>query len=157
MKRVYLLRHAKSSWQSPGLTDFERPLSPRGLQAASEIGTFINEYGAPDYCICSSAKRTIETLEKVLEQIPQGVEFDLSTDLYLAASDMYLKKIRQLDGRYKTVLIIGHNYGIEDAVNELGCANTEMKTASLAVIDFPVDEWSSVKMGELILMHRPSK
>lgn len=86
-RRLFLLRHAKSSWNDSGLDDFDRPLNKRGREAAPAMGKVMAEEGwEPDYVFCSSAKRTQQTLDRVLAKLDGDPEIIVADDLYLASA-----------------------------------------------------------------------
>ena len=83
---IYLLRHAKSSWDEPELLDHERPLAKRGRKALALLREHFHEVGvAPDLVLCSSAVRAVQTLEGVREGLPAGARVEIESDLYAAA------------------------------------------------------------------------
>src|SRR6187200_3248617 len=83
--RLYLLRHAKSSWDDPGLPDHDRPLAPRGRKAAKRMGAHLRERGIePQLVLCSSARRTRETVERLA--LPSGSQVEVEDGLYAAGS-----------------------------------------------------------------------
>lgn len=158
MKTVLLLRHAKSSWDHPQLTDHQRPLAPRGIKAAPRIGRFIAESDLiPDRVICSSARRAMETWELVEEVIrgPQTVE--VRTDLYHASTGAVVDMIQNLPDEEHRVLLVGHNPTFEDLALHLSgdgdpdareAVRRKYPTGALAVLDFQVDSWSQVWPGK---------
>ncbi|GIT92525.1 phosphoglycerate mutase [Jannaschia pagri] len=109
--KLILLRHAKSSWGDALLEDFDRPLNRRGREAAPRIGAWLRTNGhTPDVILCSSALRTRQTRD--------GLGFDDVTteyhdDLYLAGSDLILKRLTA--GKGRTTMVIGHNPGMAEA------------------------------------------
>src|SRR5262245_14360656 len=110
MKRLMLLRHAKSSRDNPRLQDFDRPLAKRGREAAPEIGRHMRKAGwLPDLVLCSAAKRTQETWALVQEVLGHQVKTHFSDALYLAAPEHMLKEIRSVDSKIATLLIVAHN------------------------------------------------
>lgn len=134
MKTLYLLRHGKSSWDSPNLSDFERPLDKRGLKETVEIAEFIKEKGyIPETIICSSARRTRETLKPILETLNFQGEVKYLDNLYLASSEEINREVENSKGN--SILVVGHNPGLEDYLNELVKEYLPMKTSQLAVID----------------------
>ncbi|MFB0972780.1 MAG: histidine phosphatase family protein [Tissierellia bacterium] len=135
MKTLYLLRHAKSSWDDSRVSDFDRPLNNRGRREAEKIAEYMkeNKY-IPEYIICSTAKRTRETLDLILNIIKFGGEVIYLDNLYLASSSGIEREIDSI--RAESLLVVGHNPGIEDYLSNLVGEELIMKTSHLAVIDF---------------------
>ncbi|NOX94757.1 MAG: histidine phosphatase family protein, partial [Alphaproteobacteria bacterium] len=95
MKRLTLMRHAKSSWDKPDVHDFDRTLNERGGKAAPLMGVYMKENRLiPDYILCSSAVRTRQTLELILPYFDDATEVIFSDRLYLASPDAMLKLIK---------------------------------------------------------------
>src|SRR5215203_1198337 len=133
MKTLFVLRHAKSSWENPDWSDFERPLNSRGLDAARFIGGLIYERRlAPQIIVSSPAKRAKQTaiLVKELAEISRPITFD--ERIYEASPLTLFNLIREFDEKYETVLIIGHNPGFENLVRVLTEMPVQMPTAGLA-------------------------
>lgn len=164
MITVCLLRHAKSSWDDPGLQDYDRPLAPRGDDAARRMGEFMAASGlAPETVLCSGARRAVETWERVAPWIgnPQP-EFD--DTLYMAPDYRIIGRLRALPGDIQSVLLIGHNPGIEDAAIRL-CGTGKEKsldrmrkkypTGALAMITFESVEAIGEGAGCLEAFVRP--
>lgn len=135
MKTLYLLRHVKSSWDDSRVSDFDRPLNNRGRREAEKIAEYMkeNKY-IPEYIICSTAKRTRETLDLILNIIKFGGEVIYLDNLYLASSSGIEREIDSI--RAESLLVVGHNPGIEDYLSNLVGEELIMKTSHLAVIDF---------------------
>jgi phosphohistidine phosphatase len=130
MKRLYLLRHAKSSWDDPELADHERPLSARGRRAADAIGAHMREHGIePQLVLCSSATRTRETLARI------GLSGEIEPGLYGASASELLARVRELPPSLESVLLIGHNPGIHDVALALTGAPGKYPTGALATIE----------------------
>ena len=105
-KRLFLLRHAKSSWDDPGLDDHERPLAPRGRRAVEVLGEHLRDNDIrPVQVLCSSSRRTRETLEGVAP----GGETLIEPDLYHADADQLLERLRRVSDDVESVMVIGHN------------------------------------------------
>lgn len=118
--RIYLLRHAKSSWDDPGLADHERPLAKRGRKAARQLGDHFRDAGVtPDLVLCSSAVRATETLEGVRAGLSPETPFEIEGGLYGAGADALLRRLRGLPEEVGAALLIGHNPAIETLAAEL--------------------------------------
>ena len=117
---IYLLRHAKSSWDEPELVDRERPLAKRGRKAVVLLREHFQESGvAPDLVLCSSAVRAIQTLDGVREGLPPGARVEIEAGLYAAGAAALLERLRSVPEEVGSVMLVGHNPGIEDLAAEL--------------------------------------
>jgi phosphohistidine phosphatase len=151
MKRLYLLRHAKSCWGNPGLADHDRPLNDRGERAAAVMGVYFaqQEY-QPSLVLCSSAQRTRQTLEALLSHLPVSPELRFEERIYLASRGQLLERVQELDDARSGVLLIGHNPGIAELARGLACSGergalrrlaTHYPTAAAAVFEFDLEHW----------------
>jgi len=157
MKRLYLLRHAKSDWADLDRIDADRPLSPRGRRAAPTLGRYMRREGLiPALVLASTARRTEETWDLLSETLKSDVPAETSHKLYLASPARLLKAIRGVDDKIPSVLIVGHNPGIQALALELAGSGDESgrariaekyPTGGLAVFDFAVDHWADVAAG----------
>jgi phosphohistidine phosphatase len=121
VKRLILIRHAKSSWENPTQSDFDRPLNKRGQQDAPRMGRQLKEKEfAIDLFISSPAKRALHTCEKMAE-ILKYPEEKIKTDrsLYHADEEGILEVVKSLSDKYDIVLLFGHNPGLTDFANRL--------------------------------------
>jgi len=113
--RIDLLRHAKSSWDDPGLPDPERPLAPRGLKAAARLREHLRRSRfSPDLVLCSPAVRTVETLDRVRDGLAGDLRVEIEDELYAADADYLLARLRRLPESTSSVMVVGHNPGIAD-------------------------------------------
>lgn len=167
MPRLLLLRHAKSAWDAETIADYDRPLNARGRSALPLMGHHMAIHGlAPQKILCSSARRTRETLAGLLPFFGDDLGARLTRDLYDAGEDRMIDQIRAHGGNARTLLVIGHNPGLQEtalaligAGNPLFIEDIEAKfpTAGLAVIDFPAMKWVDVepKTGRIVAFFRP--
>ncbi len=111
MKHLYLLRHAKSSWDDEGLSDVERPLAPRGEKASAAIGKHLRKHGvAPELILCSPSVRTRETLDRIgLDES----EIRFEDAIYEATAGELVEVLHGVTPGIESVMLIGHNPGIE--------------------------------------------
>jgi phosphohistidine phosphatase len=161
MKRVYLLRHAKSSWKHPELLDHDRPLAGRGRRAAKAILRHMRaQEFVPELVLCSSARRARETLERIepaLRHAPVWVE----PELYGASADELLARLRRLPDDLDSVLVIGHNPGMHELALELAGSAPDLAgkfpTAALATLAFHGSAWGELgpEATELVELTRP--
>lgn len=148
MVRLILLRHAKSDWTDEGLLDKDRPLNPRGKKAAPEMGRWIAKHQLlPDRILCSTATRTRETLERMQECWSDSPEVHFVDRLYLASPKTILEEAMAHAAGAKSLLIIGHNPGMEMLATQLSDEPCEMRTCTAVVFEaqlsWPVDWWDS--------------
>ena len=141
MHSLYLLRHAKSSWDDPTLADHDRPLAARGRRDAKLIARHLRGAGVdPELVLCSSAARTRETLE-LLRPALAGATVMVEEELYGASSDDLLARLRLVPNTVGSVLLIGHNPGLHELALSLASGGDELErlevkvpTAALATI-----------------------
>ncbi len=115
-KQLFVLRHAKSSWDDPGLDDHERPLAPRGRRAVQLLADHVRtEHIEPVRVLCSSARRARETFEGVAP----GGELLIEPDLYEASWDEVLERLRRVPESTPSVMVIGHNPAMQNLVLRL--------------------------------------
>lgn len=161
MKTLLILRHAKSSWDNLYLSDFERPLNKRGKYDAPRMGKLLRrEELVPDIIISSSAKRAMATAESVALSCDYENEITFTRDLYHADPDSYIEALITVDDSVNCVMVVGHNPGIEDMVEQLSGEWERMPTAALAQIQLPVNKWSDLTsdaLGDLVAVWRPKE
>lgn len=155
MKTLYLLRHAKSSWDDPELDDFDRPLNRRGKRDAPEMGARLRERGvSPALLISSPARRALATARKVAREI--GYErSSIGTDerLYLASAGELLDIVREQEERVDSVMLFGHNPGFTQLANVLtGERIDNVPTCGFVEIELVGPGWSSAdpEAGRLV-------
>jgi phosphohistidine phosphatase len=165
MKRVYLLLHAKSSGKDGSLADRERPLAGRGRRAAKAVARHLEqERIRPDLVLCSPARRTRETLERVEGAFGNRVEARLDEALYGASESKLLGCLKALPREVGSVMLIGHNPGLGELALALAsegallaCLREKYPTGALATIDLPAERWGAIERGsgELVGYVRP--
>jgi len=142
VRHLYLLRHAKSSWGDPGLDDHDRPLAPRGRRAAKQVRRHMRGAGIePELALCSSARRTQETLERL--RLGGAVSVSVEDGLYAASADRLLERLREVPDEVGSVLVIAHNPGLQALAASLASGGGELPrlerqfpTAALATLAF---------------------
>lgn len=153
MKKLIILRHAKSSWEELDVSDFERPLSKRGLLNAEQMGEFIAaKEGVPDLILASSARRALDTASIIAKQV--GYPSDkIQTDreLYLAWVSEILKRVCLISNEVKKCIIVGHNPGFTDLINYLGIRLDNLPTASAACFEFDTNNWEKISRNNASL------
>jgi phosphohistidine phosphatase len=159
MKTLLLMRHAKSSWKSPELTDPDRPLSRRGEKDAPRVGHLIKEKDlVPQRILSSTAIRSKRTAELVAGKCGYKGEITYLESLYLAEPPAYLEELRQLPKELDRVLVIGHNPGLEGLVQILSGEVESMPTSAVAYFTFPIKNWQELDgsiQGKLVHLWRP--
>jgi phosphohistidine phosphatase len=146
MKTLLLLRHAKSSWKEPGLSDFERPLNGRGLKAAPLMGRFLRRKNLqPDLILSSPAKRASQTTRLVIEAMKLDAEPEFDEHIYEASVQVLLEIISEIEDGANAVLLVGHNPGLEELLEFLTGEARQMSTAALAYITLNIDKWSEAR------------
>lgn len=125
-KRLYLLRHAKSSWDDPGVDDHDRPLNGRGRDAARRLAThFRTSSIRPELVLCSSATRAVETLAPISEAVGLHGRTRIETGIYGASAGQLLERLRELDDGVGSVLVVGHNPGLQELAIGLAADDRE--------------------------------
>ena len=161
MKTLLVLRHAKSSWNDPALDDHERPLNKRGRRDAPRMGELVRECGLiPDVIISSDAVRARLTAEAVAEAARYAGEILLDPRLYLACPADILSLLTTVRENAGTVMIVGHNPGLETLVEQLTGERQDLPTAALAQIGLPIEQWRDLKRstrGTLVGLWRPKE
>lgn len=154
---LYLLRHAKSSWSDADLSDQERPLARRGQQAAALLLRHLQAEGIdPALVLCSPARRTIETFDRIAPAFRAGATPLIDEALYGASADELARRLRAVPETVASVMVIGHNPGLEnlaimlagsgerDALERL---QTKFPTGALATLAVENDSWGTLGTG----------
>jgi phosphohistidine phosphatase len=152
-RRLYVLRHAKSSWDDPGLDDHERPLAPRGLRAVKALREHLQSSGIePALVLSSSSRRTRETLEGV----QPGGEQSIEPELYGADAGGLIERLRRVPDDVPSVMLIGHNPAVQVLVlrlatragdrSEVAEVQSKFPTGALATLEIDC-AWSELRPG----------
>ena len=154
MRRLMLLRHAKSDRSLPGMRDHERPLAARGRTAACRIGAYIAHHSlAPDRTLCSTAVRTRDTWALLAQALQKPPPTTFEGRLYDATPAAILDVLRETATEIHCLLLVGHNPGMQDVARALIASGDvearerlreKFPTAGLAVIDFALDDWNKL-------------
>ena len=152
MKRLYLLRHAKSSWDDPALDDVDRPLAARGRRAAPRMGAYMRERGyRPAIALCSPARRAEETWTLVRGALGCAPAEETRPGIYGAAARDLLRMVQLIDGRHPSAVLIGHNPGVEmlaaALADDRAAVPGRFPTAALAAFEFEADGWTGARAG----------
>lgn len=166
-KTLYLLRHAKSDWGDARVDDHERPLALRGERAASAIGAHLAATGVrPQRVLCSTARRAVDTLERVLAHFDDQPRVQTERELYLATPEQLLARLRREDEGVDSLLLVGHNPGIGELADWLAAPREsderrrlarKYPTCAFTELHFDVCDWRDVApaTGELRRFVRP--
>jgi phosphohistidine phosphatase len=164
LKRLGLFRHAKSDWQDPRARDFDRPLNRRGRQGAALMGQHIHDSGFTwERTISSPAIRCAETIELACQAVGQPVAVNWDRRIYLASSATLLDLLREQEGDPASILMVGHNPGLEDLIFDLvpddgtsplrDVVEVKFPTAAYAVLEFDIAHWAELKERTARLVH----
>ncbi|OHV87224.1 SixA phosphatase family protein [Mesorhizobium sp. ORS 3428] len=155
MRQLFVLRHAKSSWDDPKLEDFDRPLAPRGLKTAPRMGRELSRRGwVPDLALVSPALRTRDTWRLAAQELARHVPAEFAEELYEATAAAILARVRE--AKATSLIVIGHNPGLQNFVLRLAGAGSdagafkkiEAKFPTAALARFTVDEgWANLEFG----------
>ena len=158
MKNLYLLRHAKSSWDDFALKDFDRPLSTRGIQDADLMGNFFkSKRKGLDLVVSSPSKRTKETLDHFFNKTTQNIIFD-ETIYHSSEQNIYLV-LKHIEEDIKSLMIVGHNPSMHEFSESFsGQFIEKFSTCGLASFEFD-DEWVNTceNLGTLTEFKIPSE
>ncbi len=158
MRTLLVLRHAKSSWKHPALSDHDRPLNTRGRRDVPRVGAFVRDSRlAPDLIISSTATRARSTADEVARCCAYHGAVTLEPRLYLAEPSAIVDVVQGLGGDARTVLIVGHNPGVAGLVAQLTGQREEFPTAALAQIQLPIATWPELRgstRGRLVNLWR---
>lgn len=170
MKRLVIFRHAKSGWDQPATRDFDRALNDKGRRAATAMGRHLREAGVPiDRIVASPAVRVVETLDAMFVGLGRRYAPDWDRRLYLATAPSLLDVVQATPDTVETLMLAGHNPGVEELVLLLssdageeeiaarGSVGDKYPTASVAELVFDTDRWAEVDDGggHLVRFVRP--
>jgi len=129
------MRHAKSSWDHPGLADHDRPLNKRGQRAAQQMGAWLAQQGlSPPVVLASTAVRVQETLERLVPELAAVPEIITLECLYPGSPLELLRSIGQIHNDHAAVLVLGHNPAMETLVGTIGKQSVHFPTAAVAQV-----------------------
>ena len=145
MKKIFVLRHSKSSWKDLSLGDFHRSLNSRGKTDAPIMSSYLStRVDMIDFLHCSSAIRTYDTSKYFIERINFiNIEYDES--LYHSSSLEIINNIKYYDEQYNSAMIIAHNPGLTNFVNEItNIILDNLPTTGLVEINFDCAKWADI-------------
>lgn len=158
MKTLFILRHAKSSWSDPSLSDFDRPLNERGSRTAPFMGKLMRKNSFnPKVILSSPALRAKETAIAVKKSGEFGAPLHFEPRIYEAGPEDLRQVVADLDEAYASAMLVGHNPGVEGLIGFLTGKIEPMPTAALAVISMDTKRWTEVDYhcGKLLAVYRP--
>jgi phosphohistidine phosphatase len=166
MKRLYLLRHAKSSWDDQTLADHDRPLASRGRRAAKVMAKHLGRKGiSPELVMCSPSTRTRQTLKRLAPGLGKNADVQIEPELYAATARDLLEVLHKVPDEVESVMLIGHNPGIQDLTLSLAITGSEIPrvrrkfpTAALATLQLN-GTWRELAPGsaELVSLVKPKE
>jgi len=143
--KLLVLRHAKSSWDEPGLSDHDRPLNKRGRKAAKRVGELLLSRSLlPSVILASSALRVEQTIELVKQASGYDGPVHVYRRLYLAEPDTYVECLNELQDSSSPAMCVGHNPGLEQLVARHSSRTEILPTAALAELAFDIDNWGEL-------------
>jgi len=146
LKQLFLIRHAKSSWDFPKLADADRPLNDRGKRNAAKMGKRLAQRQVkPDLILSSSARRALATAKLIAKELDYPKSNIVVQDrLYAASTDELLGVIRKINDKVDCALLFGHNPELTELAHQLSSEITQMPTCAVAAFTFSVKSWSDV-------------
>jgi phosphohistidine phosphatase len=161
MKTLLIMRHAKSSWNNNQLSDHDRPLNGRGKEDAPAMGKLLrDEDVVPDLIITSTAKRALATAEAVALAADFAGELQKTRQFYHADPDDYIELLQTVADSFSCVMVVGHNPGMAEWVQELTGRPYHFTTANIAHIELPIASWADLSedsSGKLCHLWRPGE
>lgn len=166
VKRLTLIRHAKSSWEDHDISDFDRPLAPRGIKATPKIAQYLlSENLYPDLVLCSPARRTKETLARLQRVLTTAVTVNYDRSIYSAGmGEGILNLLKTTEPAEDHIWVIGHNPAIQEL--SLGLVNwgedqaqtrarilRKFSTAGVCSMTFETDSWSQIGFSKGKITH----
>lgn len=162
MKTLYLIRHAKSSWKEPGLSDWQRPLNKRGKRDAPFMGKHLTEKGVkPDIIISSFANRALTTAKIIAGETDYSEDdIEVRKDVYMADETSLLEIVRQIDNRHNTAFLFGHNPDFTFLANQFSKEMiSNVPTCGIVQIEFETEQWAAINTqnGRVVSFEYPKK
>lgn len=161
MKKLFIIRHAKSSWSDTTLDDINRPLNKRGLKDAPFMAKLLYDKNViPDLIISSPSLRTKLTLKFFMDELNYDKEIIYKEEIYEAPMENIFEVVKNIDYSFETVFLFGHNPGLNEFVNFICDANIEnIPTCGIVELEFDIDSWEniSIKNSKLNSFEYPKK
>lgn len=158
MKTLYIVRHAKSSWEYNGIADIDRPLKKRGIKDAHLLSKYLAKtISKPDVFVSSSANRALHTATIFCDNFGYPLaNLKIKRQLYNFSDGYLVKTIRALDDNFDSAIIFSHDHGINTFVNKYGSKPiAHVPTCGVVGIQFDTEHWKSIKKGKTIIIETP--
>lgn len=169
-RHLMLVRHVKSAWDDASIADHDRPLSPRGVKALPRLRDHLAQAAhPPELVLCSTARRTVDTLAGIRAAVPQHARVETEQAVYVASADTLLGRLQLIDGDIGCALVIGHNPAVQDlALSLVGAGDPDMRaqlsaklpTGAAVTLSFDRawgDVWAgTVRLDDLFVPRPPS-
>jgi phosphohistidine phosphatase len=159
MKTLLIMRHAKSSWKDAALADDQRPLNKRGCRDAPRMGRLLREAGqVPQAIVSSIAERARQTAAAVADGCGFEGEIQYEASLYAAPAEAYLAILRGMPAEIQSALVVGHNPGLEELVEELTGEDEHLPSGAIARVELTLERWAELggeTEGRLETVWRP--
>ncbi len=155
MKKLILVRHAKSDWADGSLADYDRPLNARGMRDLTYMPSKLQALGeAPQGIYSSSALRAKMTAQAFADFFEINEHLVLDRDIYLASSIHLLDLVSRFSDDYQEAMMVGHNPGFSDLLSSFGSGEQyELPTLGIAVVSSPADSWSNFSTADAVVEH----
>lgn len=148
MKTLLIMRHAKSDWEDASLRDYDRPLNKRGRKDAHRMGEALKLLeSVPERIYTSSANRAATTTEKLSQEFHCNGCIEYIDDFYESSAGTMIKRIKEFDDKYHTVMVVGHNPTLEHLAFDLTSAHFRMPTAAILRLELEIISWQDIKSG----------
>jgi len=160
MKTILFARHAKSDWNQPGYSDFDRPLNPKGETVAPVMASEIHKKYSVDQIISSDAARALATATHYKSALTPQRELVHEHLLYNASHMDIARVVNNLSNAYTSVMLVGHNPGMTEIVNYYAPDSLDdMPTCSVAIVQFEINAWNEITQntGKLMAFETPNK
>jgi phosphohistidine phosphatase len=143
-RQLFLMRHAKSSWNNANLSDHDRPLNGRGRKAAPEMAEWLESNGyIPELVRCSTATRALETAELVIGFFSNKIELEVLGGLYHAPPETLRVVAGQSPREITRLMLVAHNPGLNELVNQYADRDTLFPTAAIACLEGDSETWGT--------------
>jgi len=147
MKTIYLIKHAKSKWSEPDISDVERDISKKGKKDVNAIGSYLSLRGVlPDAILSSCALRAARTSDLLAKKIEYRGTISYLEELYLTSPEQIKEIVMAQDDELETIFVVGHNPQLTELVNSLSDERiSKLPSLGVVAIDFDVEEWSELE------------
>ena len=158
MKTIYIVRHAKSSWEYDGVKDIDRPLKKRGINDAHLLSKILaKQLKKPDVFVSSSANRALHTAVIFCENFDYPLSnLQIKRQLYSFSDGYLVKTVKALDDGFSSAIVFSHDHGINTFVNKFGNKPiAHVPTCGVIGIKFNEKHWKDIKKGSTVLVEFP--